>query len=166
MESHLRAGLVVGLVHMVVNIVFALLSTMCCCPLFVYPFVTGAIAGVVAGWLTIEWASGKPTRPALGGAIAGTLAAIGGMIGLALPVAGLVLVDQISGFEDTIAIDIPYPTIRLEELGSYLILFAIVGGLLVGVAVLLALTAGLGAIAAEYRTATKAYLESEFSSAG
>jgi len=151
---------------MVVNVVLTLLGTMCCCPLCVYPFVTGAIAGVVAGWLTIEWASGKPTRPALDGAIAGTLAAIGGMIGLALPVVGWVLLDQIPGLEDTIVIDIPFPMINFEELGNYLTLFAVVSGLLVGMAVILALTAGLGAMAAEYRTATKAYLESEFSSAG
>ena len=153
MSSRVKAGLVVGIAHLFINTILAWPSTLCCCLGMFYPFVTAIVAGIAAGWFAVDWMAKKPENPVWAGITAGALAALGGVIGLAIPVGLWILVDQIPGYEDIIQID--------STASITLGMFIMTGVVVIGVMIACTLTVGLAGLTSNYRSVTKAYAHLE-----
>lgn len=161
MKGSLKAGLIVGLVQMLINVSLSVLGAYVCCGLCPIPWLLWFLGGAFAGWLAIDFSKDMPEKPVRSGAFAGFLSALGCLLGLLLPIGGSVLLDMIPGFEDMIVVETPpgipgVPNMEAENLiGSILML--VLGLVVVAAWLLLSvlLTTAAGAAAAKYHSEVK-----------
>ncbi len=150
MQSKFKAGLIVGGVLLAVNFFSGLICQLC-------PLALSLVAGGLAGWLTIQWATQRPANPPLDGAIAGALAGVGGLVGQLISLVINMTLFASGGFETPFG-----PTLSNQEEQAIAVM---AGGGIWGCGGLVAfvVAAGVGALAAMFFVDKKTFASADTS---